>query len=155
MIRPLLRAGNLEEVAGSLRDLSAWVGRLSALFVEKSDWLSWEPRYSASGSMTYLSVTTNFARYIVTTHSTTRTLRINVKANGITGGSASTSIRFSLPFTPVNAAAGYGLVSDGGSIAAYCVFSAGSNLMTVQRYDNANWGLGASRIINVSAVLEI
>ena len=57
-------------------------------------WSDWTPAYSASGSLTYTSVTTLAARYLIRE----KTIEIVLSATGTLGGSASTRIGFTLPF---------------------------------------------------------
>lgn len=62
----------------------------------ESRWLDWQPVYSASGSMTYTSVTTTRAKYKIRYDD----VHINLYTSGTTGGTASNAIYATPPFTP-------------------------------------------------------
>ncbi len=70
-------------------------------------WFNWTPTYSASGSMTYTSVTTDVAKFSITG----RTVHIALQAQGTLGGTSSFGIRATAPVTPTND----GFYTDGGA----------------------------------------
>jgi hypothetical protein len=112
--------------------------------------LSWQPTYSAGGSMTFTSVTTTHANYIV------RGLEVwfCLYSTGITGGTASTTCNATVPFTSLNNCRYGGLAFDGGGLAAR-VDIAATSACIFQKYDSSNWGLGAGRIIGCTATYTI
>ena len=119
-------------------------------------WFSYTPTYSASGSMTYGTITTAFAKRRIQG----RTVQVQLRATGTTGGSASTAINATLPVEALQSAssiAGYGLVTDGGGqITARVFISAGTpDVMGFGRYDASNWGTGSGRVINGSVIYEM
>jgi hypothetical protein len=86
----------------------------------ETDWLTWQPAFSASGSMTYTTVTTDLAQYKI--RGTEQLFEI--KAHGTTGGVASTLLA-----------------------ATYAFGFFGSTGYNFSKYDNSNFGLGANRYI--------
>ena len=117
-------------------------------------WQTWVPTYTQPSTMTFTSVTTVAAKYA----KIGKLVFFNIHAAGTTGGTATASIRFSLPITRVasvyTSAAGV-TISDGGAIvAAGCVSYASATELDVYRYDGAVWGLGAKRTFIVNGVYE-
>lgn len=114
--------------------------------VMESDWLGWTPQYSASGSMTYTSVTTDMAQYRVNG----RVLEFEIKAHGTTGGSASNTLQATHLFSATNGAhnnAGMGYVADPSTvISGICAL--GTTILYFSKYDNSNFGLGAGRYLS-------
>lgn len=123
--------------------------------IYETDWLTWQPAYSANGSMTYTTVTTNIATYKISW----KTITIFVYATGTTGGVANTALNATLPFDALQIAAfptGYGFVTDGASVLGRMTLNAGTpDIAQAIRYDGANYGLGASRSMSVTAHYEI
>lgn len=112
-------------------------------------WIDWTPSYGATGSMTYTTVTTSQAKYMLGSDGMAT---VEIQASGTTGGTASTGITFTLPVA--NQSAGSTLVACGIRDAASGAFISGqvsltnnNSTATVQRYDGANWGLGTGRFI--------
>lgn len=108
--------------------------------------LTWQPTYSANGSMTYTTVTTDVAEYRIFG----RDLRFEVEAVGTIGGTVNVSVIATLPFTARNgtylpAFAGW-VNTSGSAVGGYCLYSSGAAYF--RRYDFGNWTLGASRYIN-------
>lgn len=117
-------------------------------------YFNWNPSYSAEGSMTFSSVTTNFARYSLIG----RTLNFEISADGTTGGTASAGIIFSLPVTPRNASSGKYIIGpvfldDAGYQSG--VMFASSSTMAVRKYNNANYGLGSGRDFHARGSYEV
>jgi hypothetical protein len=111
---------------------------------------TWVPTYSASGAMTFTSVTTDNAKYI----QMGKLVILFLQAFGTTGGTASTSLEFTLPVTAANVHfGGSAWVNDGAKIAGVVTFRDVS-ILRVQRFDNANFGLGSGRYINVNMMYE-
>jgi hypothetical protein len=108
-----------------------------------TDWLTWQPVYSAGGSMTFTSVTTDKAEYQIRYNS----CQFEIRAYGTTGGSAANALVITPPFAPTNASGGHpfaAYVQDGSNYAA--IATIGSTLV-FYRYDSANYGLGANRYV--------
>lgn len=112
---------------------------------------TWSPSYSASGSMTYTSVTTSLAAYV----RIGKIVLFSLFATGTTGGSASTSLIATLPvtadatFTSANAPFAC-TVADGASAIGGVAYIGSSTQVYATRYDAANFGTGASRVMRVS-----
>lgn len=110
----------------------------------ETDWLSWQPVYSANGSMTYTSVTTDIANYKIRYDA----LCFELKAHGTTGGVANNQCIASTPFSATNGGQGLPVaayMNESTNLAAVCYFGTASLGFT--KYDNSNWGLGANRYI--------
>lgn len=119
------------------------------------DWFGYTPSYSAGGSMTYTSVTTSIAKW---RSMGANTIFVKVRASGTTGGTASNTISASVPVDALDAASfptAFGQVNDGGPIAARIALrNSTPDLVDAVRYDNANFGLGTGRIMNVGVIYE-
>jgi hypothetical protein len=104
--------------------------------------------YSATGSMTYTSVTTTDAKFRIEGN----TCYVMVFATGTTGGTASNALRATAPVTYDGT--GYPMVcatrdaTTGGALAGTGAMS--SNYLTVYKYDLSNYGLAAGRIMYIS-----
>lgn len=104
--------------------------------------LSWQPTYSASGSMTFTSVTTTTANYRIVG----KRLICLLDITGTTGGSAGYEIRATLPITMATYALGAGGLLVDGNTSGGAVFNSGSyNTISFLKTPSALWGLGASR----------
>lgn len=100
----------------------------------------WNPTYSASGAMTFTSVTTTYAKYV-----DVGGLRfISLSATGTAGGTASIYLGFTLPSTPVSMGETFTASVRDNSIdkGGFCIQSSGATYY-VSRYDNANFTLGS------------
>lgn len=102
---------------------------------------TWTPSYSASGSMTIGSVTTDFAYYI----DKGATIELGISFAGTTAGVADKYLQFTLPVASVGSCAlactarnGTGTASAGGC------FTSGSTAY-VTPYDGGVWGIGVGR----------
>lgn len=120
-------------------------------------WQAWTPTYSAGGSMTFTSVTTNIARYVIIG----KTVHFQIGAKGTTGGTASNYIGFTLPITAANTdqtdVGGGAMIIDGSSgdgAGAWATLLAG-DIVRVFKPDFANWALGTNREIVVNGTYEI
>jgi hypothetical protein len=114
--------------------------------------LGWAPTYSASGSMTWGSITTTRARYKIVGNR----CFVVLFALGTTGGSASNELRATLPMAAVtgsNVERGGGSVVDAAGISAMWIVN-GSTL-THFKYDSSNWGLSTSRGVTSSLNYQI
>ena len=115
-------------------------------------WQTWVPSYSASGSMTYTSVTTTKARYMLVG----KTFIYELRASGTTGGTASSTITFTLPVTLQSndsQSCGSSIVTDGATISGVS-FPGSTTSVSIRRGDASNFGLGTGRNIAVSGTLE-
>lgn len=122
--------------------------------IYESRWLTWLPVYSASGGMTYTSVSGS-ARY--KTKKDTYTFRLRV--SGTTGGTASATLTATAPWIWLGASVCVlsGYTTDGGAaMAAFAFASAGTpDTINQRKSDSSNYGLGASRTMNIWSELEI
>jgi len=113
--------------------------------------LVWAPVWG-DGTMTFTTVTVAFANYqIVGRH-----IKVELFANGTTGGSATNIIRATLPINIKNPTVAItGAVADGGSfLGGLVVTNTGTpNVLEAKRYDAANFGLGAGRYVNINGTL--
>jgi len=106
-------------------------------------WLVWLPTYTALAPMTYADTLTG--TYSIHMN----TLSFALLTYGTTGGVASVSISFSIPYSTTLAAFNFGtgcLINDGAgvNVAGFCQNS-GVNTIELRRYDGANYGIGAAR----------
>ena len=115
-------------------------------------WLDYQPAYSANGSMTFTTVTTNIARYKLDEE----TLNAWVKATGTTGGTANTQIWATVPFEASQISLtpqGWG--SAAGLAARVSVIAGTPDIMAVSKYDLANYALSAGTVISGQVIYEI
>ncbi len=122
-----------------------------SLLNNSTDWVTWAPTYSASGSMTWLTITTTFARW----RRIGKQVFIEIQASGTTGGVASNYLRFTLPINPVNNIYAGAWTKDSGNIAGFCFWESGPAVISVARYDEAVYSLGVNRQIGVVISYEI
>jgi hypothetical protein len=119
--------------------------------IYETRWLTYQPAYSASGSMTYGSVTTELAQYKVIGDKIT----LKVSHIGTTGGSASYGLRSSVPFAfTANHIRGGATLFTGSATVAGCITDS-SALMETNRFDGSNWGIGANMRVGYQAIYEI
>lgn len=115
---------------------------------------SWTPTYSASGSMTFTSVTTRFAYYI----QLGKIVIFMLNAGGTTGGTASNELRATLPVTAaagmVNFAPCSGYANDSGTESSSNGYLQSSTVVAVRKNAADNWGLGGSRSFGVLGIYE-
>ena len=113
--------------------------------IYETRWLDIQPAYSGSGSMTFGTVTTNEAKYIVRG----KNVSIRYRATGTTGGSASGQLNATLPFGTISGVnLGYGIsVVETTTISGWATIVSGTSTVSCTKYDNSNFGLGASRAI--------
>lgn len=113
--------------------------------------LLWTSQLSCSGSMTYTSTTLEINYYQIIA----RQCRFSLRTQGTTGGTASNTIRATVPIG-ANIDAEIGQINvcrvfDGTSLAGAITDVGGTNSQFgVVKYDSSNWGLGATRYIMVS-----
>lgn len=120
-------------------------------------WLSWQPTYTASGSMTFTSVTTTQAIYKISGDSIT----VSIEANGTTGGTASYAVQISAPIK-MNAAKMPGIpyfpcyIVDTTKPGGYLRYAPTSfDGIQAERLAEDNWGLGAGRYIRGTLIYAI
>lgn len=120
------------------------------LYPPLPQWQTWVPTYSASGSLTWGAATT-FARY----WRFGKIVFCCVAASGTLGGSASTALQFTLPFTATsNSMAGGGYVADSGANKAAFLFLSSTTVAQVFKYDVANYATAGTGQMNVFLVYE-
>ncbi len=113
------------------------------------------PTYSASGSLTYTSVSTQKNKFMIQG----KTFFFEIASSGTTGGTASTDIIQSLEGIFMDATAyvyvgGAGLF-DGADMSGYIIRDNTNNGVRFLKYNKANWGLGAARDIRGSGFYVI
>ena len=105
-------------------------------------WLGWQPAYSASGSMTWTSVSTTKALYKIINDK----MLYCLTAVGTTGGTANVALYFTLPFN-INASGGLVghsiLCQDSSTQKCGVARSSGTNpdKMECYLYNGGNWAL--------------
>lgn len=109
-------------------------------------WLLYQPVYSASGSMTFTSVATDYVRYQIQRD----ICYVILRSTGTTGGTASTQILVTLPFLPSGSGGSNNTmcgsaVNDGGLKSGATVIQASTLATGTLKYDNTNWSLGSGR----------
>lgn len=119
---------------------------------------NWTPNYSASGSMTYTSVTTNYAVFSVKG----RMVYFRLYATGTTGGTASTDLQASAPTAPdtTNVGANRWTVTANtrDATSGNTVVGGGTMLtstIAVRKFDSSVYGLAAGRIMMVEGFYTI
>lgn len=110
-------------------------------------YINWTPSYSASGSMTYGSVTTDIARFTLNGGLCTA----QIQSHGTVGGTPSFALRASLPITASNRYAinGGGIGFDNGtSLGCVCgnLNTASTTVLDVYKITGANWTAGTAYI---------
>jgi hypothetical protein len=128
--------------------------------VYETRWLGFTPTYSATGSMTYTSVTTGTNLYKITD----KTLDCILFARGTTGGSASTTITATMPLTPDIGATSFPtntirtnaiLIRNDNEEVGMLFIESQSNILTFRRDANANWTIGANKDIGANISLPV
>lgn len=118
-------------------------------------WLTYQPAYSASGSMTFTTVTTTKAVYQIRNNN----CHVWVSASGTTGGTASSQLFASVSFEAVAIASGvvgYGQATDTSTVAARVFLSSSTpDLISCMKYDSSNYALAAGKAMNVNVIYEI
>lgn len=117
-------------------------------------WQTWTPTLGASGAMTYGTTTTNHARYM----KMGKLCFIQIDFTGTTGGTASNSLTFTLPFAPPtltsDQGAGGGAVRDSAFVGGWVALQSASTTALVYKIDFSNYGLGADRAVDLSFFYE-
>lgn len=107
--------------------------------VYESRWLDWTPTTSASGSLTWTSISVTFAKYRVARN------KIDIKENisGTLGGSASTTLAFTLPWQVTNTTPP--IFGNTASVTLKSFTTAGTpDQASIQKYDASNYATSGS-----------
>ena len=120
-------------------------------------WLSWQPTYTATGSMTFTTVTTTQAVYKISGEN----VMVSIDVNGTTGGTASYAVQISAPIT-MNTAKMAGVpylpcyIIDSTKPGGYLRYAAASfDGIQAERLAEDNWGLGSGRYIRGTLIYAI
>ena len=121
--------------------------------IEETRWLTWAPVYSASGSLTYTSVSTTWAKNKLRGNAT---LEWTLRASGTLGGTASTQLFSTGPFESSqvanNPVCGVGNTA---TVSAKVFMSGGTpDLITWSKYDTSNYATSGSNTINGEGFYE-
>lgn len=132
-----------------------WV-EIARFNASDTDWTDWTPSYSATGTMTYTSVTTEIARY----KREGSTVYFQIRATGITGVSASTGIYFTAPVVPsqgssANLIGGGASAGDIVTLGGALIWVASEQKFRVTKADGSNWNLGSAKVIVVQGFYEV
>jgi hypothetical protein len=113
-------------------------------------WFSWTPSYDAGGSMTFDSVSTEAAVFKIMGTS----CEAYVRGNGTTGGSASRTLRATPPVDLNTAVCDTQKNGAASCLDPKAVAGMGwiDTRINCRRYDNANFGIGAGRRMEVSVI---
>lgn len=121
---------------------------LSGYQFEEKRWYNYSPTYLANGSMTWTSVVTNLAKFKINN----QVCEYHISAVGTTGGIASNQLQATYPITPAsyitsaNEIRTGSVVNDGGAqMSGFSSIDTVSTTILSSKYDNSNFGLGASR----------
>lgn len=103
--------------------------------------LDWVPAWTANGSMTYTSISTDIAKYQIVGRRT----KVFVRASGTIGGTPNTTISATLPFESayVGTAAEIGMATADSVIGRASIVAGTPDTMALQRYDIGNWTAGS------------
>lgn len=125
----------------------------------EAEWRSWAPAYTATGTgtPTYGTVTTVFSKYRIEKNK----LYFLLRASGTTGGTTVVTILATLPFqsktsadtSGASVAVGYGSVA--GVVGGTGITTGSPDKISMFRYDLADMGIGAGKVINISGFMEI
>ncbi len=124
---------------------NAAITDVSYSFIERPfgwpDLFSFTGTTSASGSMTWTVSTIALSKYKVSG----KTVTLFLDIVGTTGGTASNTLQYSIPFTPTAFTFSFDVCSDTGALASgYCFASTGSYI-GFRKADASNFGFGANR----------
>lgn len=105
-------------------------------------WTTWSAGSSATGPMTFGTLTVDYSRY---RRDIDGRIHIEISVSGTTGGSASSSLTFALPIAPTTAGTIFKAgIADGGYKLGWGLWTTGFTV-NVYKYDSSNFGIGASR----------
>lgn len=114
-------------------------------------WTTWTPTYGASGAMTWGTITTAHARYC----QIGKVVFFDIIATGTTADAASDGLTFTLPSTPTNASRDACFTYDNLFVSGIYYGNAASADITVKKYNNSNFGIGANRGFGVKGFYEV
>ena len=120
-------------------------------------WFTWTPTWTASGSLTYTSVTSNVAKFCING----RLCNFHLKASGTLGGSASTSLLYTLPVAGVDTNAyeqiGFAYCSDtSNSVGGFTDFNSTSTTQArVDKIADANWATSGAGYVYTTGTYQI
>lgn len=117
---------------------------------------NWEPTISAASSMTISSSTIEWAKYTIIG----KRVFIDIRISFTTAGTASQYVYFTAPpglapISSVNLGGGCRIIDITGPIAGTYAWDEALQLFSVTRYDAANWGIGANRLMLITHNYEI
>ena len=120
--------------------------------IYETRWLDFLPTYSAGGSMTFTSVTTDISRYKIKGSN----CYIMMRAYGTTGGTTSKDIRSTIPITPAFNGWLVGVaVYDTETLSGTAEWDGIAFAMKWRNYAGNNWNLAASKYIIGNFFFEI
>jgi hypothetical protein len=112
----------------------------------RQELLDWTPDFTQTGGMTFTGTSVTYAKYELRG----RRCFIDVRFSGTTGGTADTQIEFTVPFTPSQTTVSMaGGTFDGGGGGAITRVESG-RIIGAQKGTVTNWGLGASKFVNIT-----
>lgn len=121
-------------------------------------WFNWTPSYSASGAMTWTSVTTNTAKFRIERDA----CFFMIDADGTTGGTASNHLYATLPVaefaSQVAAGGGDSDTPAGGTngfAGVWRIIAAVPGKLEITRYDSQNYALGAAATARFTGFYQI
>lgn len=108
-------------------------------------WTTWAPTYTGSGTLTYGTVTTSYARYI----QIGKLVILIIRATGTVAG-AGTEIRFTLPVTAAATMTGFlggwGYVVDAATTSVAVPYLQSTTVAAVLKSAGTNWTAGTDNI---------
>jgi hypothetical protein len=116
-------------------------------------WYTFAPSVAGGGSMTISSTVINFARTCLIG----RVATVQIDTTFTTGGSAATTLNITgLRFTAarLNQAGFLGSITDTSPLGGSIIMDTTTSL-EIKKYDNSNYGLGASRRLKVGGSYEV
>lgn len=114
--------------------------------IYETRWMDWAPAYSASGSLTYTSVTTTSAKYKINGDR----VMYYLTSTGTLGGSASNALMATVPLDSsiTSTIAGNGNTANVATKGVY--FSTGTpDKFAVEKYDGSNYATSGSCAVNI------
>jgi hypothetical protein len=136
--------------AASTYNWSISAGKVINRPVFETDWLSWLPAMSASGSMTVSSPAFNVIQWKLRNDD----MFIMLDVGLTTGGTASNSINATPPFTALGS---FDLLTgqtvDTTTTSGLAWVASGS--IGIRKYDSANWGIGSGKTVRAKGNYKI
>lgn len=117
-------------------------------------WTSWTPTYSASGSMTWTSVTTEYAKYF----KSGKTVHYAIGADGTTGGVVDYELRFTAPLTIATNTSprgvGMGYIEKGSAVIGAYAKIVSATVIGVWHHTGVSYGTTTGRRIRMFGTYE-